>query len=54
MFLILVAAPVHKAGLCVRHRELPLQQAGLVLIAQLGSRANSLQPLLAASRAVHS
>lgn len=54
LFLILVAAPVHETGLCVRHRQLPLQQAGLVLIAQLGSRANSLQPLLAASRAVHS
>lgn len=53
MFFVLVAASVHKAGLCVRHRELPLQQTGLLLIAQLWSRADSLQAILAAGRAVH-
>lgn len=54
LFFVLVAASVDKAGLCVRHRELPLQQAGLLLITQLGSRADSLQALLTAGGAVHS
>lgn len=54
LFFILATSPVHNTVLSVWHREFPLQQANLLLITQLGSWANSLQPLFTTSQSMHS
>ena len=53
LFFRLATPTAYNTVFCVGHRQLPLQQTPFVLVPQLRSRADSLQPFLSTAQAVH-